>query len=354
MIGLIGWVVSIAWYLKIFIAYFVDNVPIRGYKTGYYLFFSYLMLICAYVYIVIFGLNLISLIVTGIIINSCIATADVSTDKHMVVYEQNNNCAGRLQSLQWISLGIAGLISSVGGAFIAKNFNNAINYRLAYGILIIVPTIILVYMLIGFKEERVSRVVSVKVSSMFGILKNKKFMFGLLFILCLNFCPGFGTALLIQMREVIHVDKMFLGYLGAMSTVLGVIGYIIYYKWATKFDIKQMLYFTIVFTALTNLCYLYIPTKEYIILYSVLFGAFSGVAFMTILSFFIHVIPKGSEAFAYALITSVSNFAVYGGGFIGGYIFDKYGYNINVIVSSACTLGCLLIIPYLKLRGEDN
>jgi len=65
------------------------------------------------------------------------------------------------------------------------------------------------------------------------------------------------------------------------------------------------------------------------------------------------VIPKGYEALAYALITSVNNFSAHGGNFFGGCIFDKWGYNTTVIVSSVCTLLCLLVIPHLKL-GNSN
>jgi len=350
IIGLISWVVAIAWYLKVIFAYFVDNVPIKQYKTKYYLFGSYILLLVSYLYIILFGLNLLSLIVTGIIINICIAFSDVATDRHMVIYERKYKCAGKVQSLQWTSLGIAGLIVALGGAVVAKYFPEHINYKVAYGLIAVVPIIMLLFLKHKFTERRTIKRKKINITRNLKILKDKKLIMGLLFIACLNFCPGFGTALMIKMREGLHVDKMFLGYLGAMGTVLGIVGYILYYKWAYKFPIKRLLYFMITFTAITNLFYLYIPNKWFIVGYNLLFGAFSGIAFMTLLAFFIHLIPAGSEAFCYALVTSVNNFAARGGNFIGGVLFDKFGYSTNVVLSSVFTLLCIFLIPKLKIN----
>ena len=183
---------------------------------------------------------------------------------------------------------------------------------------------------------------------MHNLLKDKKLQIGLLFIACLNFCPSFGYPLMIQMREILKIDKIFLGYLGAIGTVLGIIGYIIYYKWIYVFPTKKMLYFMVLFSAITNLFYLYIPNQWIILIYNILFGAFSGITFMIFLNFFIDIIPKGNEGLFYALITSVSNFTTKGGIYFGGIIYDYWGYSITVIFSAITTLLCLLIVPYLK------
>ena len=158
---------------------------------------------------------------------------------------------------------------------------------------------------------------------------------------------------MIKLRETMGVDKLFLGYLGAMGTILGIIGYIIYYKWAYKFPMKKLLYFMVAFAGITNLFYLYIPNQWFLVGYNLAFGAFGGITFMTLLAFFVTIIPAGSEGLFYALVTSVSNFTVRGGNYFGGLIYDKRGYNANVIISSGLTLLCLVFIPYLKI-GDKN
>lgn len=358
MIGLISWVVGIAWYMKIVFGYFIDNVSIKGKRTTYYLRGSYIGLLLAYLYIIFFGFNLTSLIITGIIINICIAFADVSVDREMVINEQKYKLKGRLQALQWTSLGIAGLVVALGGAWIAKYFPEHVNYKVAYGISGIIPIAMLIFLAKGFKEKiikttkRIHIIATLKAN--FKKIGNKRLLIGLLFIACLQFCPSFGTALMIKVREGLHVDKMFLGYLGAMGTVLGVIGYFIYYKWAYRLPMKNLLYFMVLFSALTNLFYLYLPNKWVLMSYNVAFGAFGGITFMTLLAFFVKIIPKGSEAFFYALVTSVSNFCARGGNFLGGVIYDNTNYATTVIVSSVFTLLCIFFIPYLIIEKEKK
>jgi len=67
----------------------------------------------------------------------------------------------------------------------------------------------------------------------------------------------------------------------------------------------------------------------------------------------VKILPTGSEALFYALVTSANNLASKIGSAIGGIIYDNFGYNTNVIIASICTSLCLFIIPHLKI-GEDN
>ena len=351
-IGMIGWVVSIAWYIKVLWGWLADRL--NNIKKSLLVCYSFMLLL--YVFIVVFGLNLLTLIVTGLLINLCIGFADTTVDRVMVQAEQKYNLKGRLQAVQWTALGLAGLVVALLGAWVAKYFPEHINYKVAYGIAGIIPIAMIVYLLFKYKENRL-RKPKKKKQGIFKSLSDSRFRIGLLFIICLNFCPSFGTALMIKLREGMGIDKMFLGYLGAMGTVLGIVGYIIYYKWAYKFPMKKLLYFMVAFSAATNLFYLYIPNQWFLVLYNLIFGAFGGITFMTLLAFFVKIIPAGNEGLFYALITSTHNFSARGGNWVGGVVYDSLGYNWNVVLSSALTLLCILFIPMLKidnLKGESN
>lgn len=347
-IGMISWITGLAWYIKVLWGWLADKIN----NTKRSLTICYSLMLLVYMGIIIFGLNLVTLIITGILINIFIGFADVNVDKQMVINEKKYNLRGRLQSVQWTALGICGLIVALGGASIAKYFPEHINYRVAYGLAGIIPVAMLIYLFTKYKEKK-SKKKPLKFKESLKKLKSKKLILGLCFIAFLQFCPSFGTALMIKAREVLHVDKMFLGYLGAIGTVLGVIGYIIYYKWCYKFSIKKLLYFMVIFTGLTNLCYLYIPNQWFLLVYNLVFGAFGGITFMALLAFFVKIIPNGSEAFFYAFVTSISNFCARSGNYFGGIIFDKFGYNVNVMVSSVLTLLCLVFIPFLQIKKEE-
>ena len=348
-IGLISWIVGIAWYIKILWGYIADKVQ----DTKKCLIISYLSMLGLYAFIIAFGLNLVTLIITGFLINICIGFADTNVDKQMVINEKKYKLKGRLQAIQWTALGVGGLIVALGGAYIAKYFPEHINYKIAYGLAGVIPICMLIYLFKFYKNAK-TKIKKYNFKTNLKKLKSPKLIIGLLFIACLNFCPSFGTALMIRCREIMGIDKLFLGYLGAMGTVLGIIGYLIYYKWAYKFPMKKLLYFMVAFAGITNLFYLYLPNQWFLVGYNLAFGAFGGITFMTLLAFFVTIIPIGSEGLFYALVTSVSNFTARGGNYFGGLIYDKIGYNANVIISSGLTLCCLFMIPFLKIGVKND
>jgi MFS family permease len=354
MIGLIGLITGLAWYIKPVWGFLIDYLPIKRYRAKYYLYLSYTCLILAYLYIIGVGLNFWSLIITGTLINCFIGINDVANDSQMVIYEQKYKMQGKLQAIQWTSLGVAGLVVALLGAKIAEVFPDHANYKVAYGIAMLLPLLTLWYLLVGYKEKPTSKKRLPK--DVFKDLKkacNPKLLICLLFVACFQLCPSFGTALMIKARESLGVEKMFIGYLGATGTVLGIVGYALYYWKFHKFPMKKLIYFMVIFTAMTNLFYLYIPNKWFLLTYNVAFGAFSGITFLTLLAFFASIVPKGSEGMIYAVVTSISNFCARGGSWIGGMIYDNYGYNANVLVSTALTLMCLFFIPKLKIGEPD-
>ena len=350
MLGLIGFFTGIAWYIKPLFGLIADYFGSKG-LSKFYLLFNTILIIIASLVVILIGFNFWTLLIILTLINCCIASNDVCNDKSMCILEKKHNLSGRIQAIQWISLGLAGLFVSVAGAYIANKLPEPYNYKVAYAIMILAPIALLIYLIKYYKPKTNKRK---KIKIQWKEFKNKEFIIGIVFIMFLRFSPSFGKALMIQMRENMQIGKMFIGYLGATGTVLGIIGYVIYYWKAYKIDFKKLLYFSITFSALTNLCYLFIPNKWAILSYSVIFGAFDGVCFLTILAFVAKIVPLGNEGFFYAVITSVNNLSARLGGVVGGLVFDNYGYFANVILASVTTLTCLFFVPYLKYKKENE
>lgn len=346
MLGLLAFITSLAWYIKPCFGYLADYFGSKK-KLKIYLMINTILIIVASLYIVLFGINIVTLIILFSLINLAIAGNDVSNDKEMVILEQKYNLSGRIQAIQWISLGIAGLVVALLGAYIAEKFPDVYNYRIAYAIAAVLPILLLIYLV---KYYNPSEIQKKKIKFNLKIFKNKEFILGILFIMFLRFSPSFGTALTIKMREYMGIDRMFLGYLGATGTVLGIIGYMLYYWKGYKFHLRKMLYFTVIFSALTNLCYLYLPNKWTILTYNVAFGAIDGMCFLAVMAFIAKIVPIGYEGISYAIVTSINNLSARLGGVVGGYIYDTIGYNWNVIIASLTTLFCLVFVPFLVIR----
>jgi MFS family permease len=327
-----------------FMALLLDYFPIKGYRTKYYLWMNCIGLVLSYLAMMIFGLHIWSYLLFGFLINFFISLNDICCDTTMVVYERKYNMSGKGVSVQWIALAMVGLFTSLMGSKLAESMN----YVLAYGICLILPLMFIFYLKFLHTED-IYKKKKFDFKSLSCHFKNKSFLMGLFFIACLQLSPSFGLGLMAEMRETMGVSKIFVGVLGSVGTIFGLVGYILFFKFGNKFDLKKLLIFSIIFSAITNLAYLYIPTQWHIMIYSIIFGAFSGVSFMAIMTFMTRIVPKGNEGVLYACVTALSNFCARGSGILSGMIYDNLGYNWCVILSSLFTIACLFIIPKLKL-----
>ena len=345
-IGWISFIIGLPWCIKIIWGYFSDRFPS---KIKSILIINYIIGILTYLYIIIFGLNIVSLTITGFLISLYISFSDTINDKQMCVEEQKGNLFGKIQALQWSSFGLVSVLVSIFGAMLASSFPTHLAYKIGYSIALILPILTLIYFFKYYKAPTECKAVSFQVFRQeLTLFKSPTFIIAILFIALLQLSPSFGTPLMIYARESLHVNKMFLGYLGATGEVLSLVGYLLYYRYCQKFDLFKMLQFMIICTVITNLFYLYIPNQWFLLGYNIAFGAFNGMSFLILLNFFVQLVPKNSEGFFYACLTGISNLCGNGSGVLGGYIYDHWGYSTTVIVASVTTACCLFIIPHLK------
>jgi predicted MFS family arabinose efflux permease len=348
-LGWIGFISGLPWCIKILYGFYSDRYPlqIKNLLIG-----NYILGVMTYLYIIIFGLTPISLTITGFVISWYVAFSDTINDKQMCVLEQKEQLQGASQAVQWSAFGAVSVLVSIFGAMLATAFPVALAIKIGYSIALSLPIITLIYFFKYYQAPTECKAVSFQAfKTELKLFKSRNFLTAILFIAFLMLSPSFGTPLMIYARETLHVNKMFLGYLGATGEVLSIVGYLIYYRYCQKFDLFKMLKFMIIGTVITNLFYLYIPNQWFLLGYNIAFGAFNGMSFLILLNFFVQLVPKNSEGFFYACLTGISNLCGNGSGVLGGYIYDHAGYSATVIVASLTTACCLFIIPFLK-RGD--
>ena len=350
-IALIGCITTIPWTIKPLWGMIVDTFPLGKKKTKYWLILNYAIIGILSLIIWQTGLNYWSLILTGFIFGCAFAFSDVAGDGFVCVLEKKFNLQGKLQAMSWFSLSVAGLVTALGGAWIAKHHD----YKLAFLLCALSPLIMIYFIWKKHNEPDVEpKKLNYAQLKEFGrVFFQKKLLIPMAFLFCYFLSPSFGTPLMVQMREVLNMDKMMIGILGSVGTVFGLLGYLLYFFKFHKFDMKKLLYFSVGFGAFSTLWYLHIPNQWWLLAYGVILGTVGAVSHLVILAYVAKITPKGYEAIVFAGLCSVLNLGSMGSGYLGGFLYDVIGFKVLVVISALFTLACLFFIPKLKL-GEQN
>jgi len=350
-IALVGMITTIPWIVKPLWGLIVDWFPIKQTKTKYWLIINYFIAILTCIYVVLTGLNQVTIVIVGLIIAYVFAFNDVAGDGLVCVLEKKYKLQGKLQAIAWFGLSLASLITGLLGAWVSKHQH----YKLAYFLAIIFPSIMIYFLVTKHREPKVSKkkIDKQELRDTFKVFLDKRLLFAMAFLFCFFLSPSFGTPLRVYMREVMGIDKMFIGVLGGIGTAFGMLGYLLYFFKIHKYNIKKLLYFSVLFSAFSSLWYLYLPNKWVLLGYSIILGTIGAISHLCILAYVAKITPKNHEGLVFAGICSVLNLGSMGSSYLGGILYDYVGYKPLVIITAIYTLVCLFFIPKLII-SKDN
>jgi len=325
-----------SWLVKPIIGYVIDNYFNKK-------VWIYISLFLDVVLSLVIGLNHLPLflLITMIFLNSNNgAFRDVAVDGIMCVEGKKYNATGRIQSIQWISINVALLLTGIGGGVLAEKWG----YKA--GFLALIPVYILVAIPTIFYKEEDS--VKIKLSStlfqdMKKLFGDKKILIVGLFIFLYKYSPSFGTPLFFIQRDTFKWGKVWIGALGTISTVFGIIGSVLYYKFSQKVNFKKWLFFSVLLGAVTTLSYLYY-TPVTAVIYDVIYSLMGMFIFLMIMDFMARHSVKGLEATSFALLCSVSNLALVSSNLSGAFLLPRIGLNWLIIISAVTSFLCLPLI----------
>lgn len=324
-----------AWLIKPLIGYLIDNF----FSKKVWIFLALIFDIALILIIGIFKFPLFLLVAILILTSANAAFRDVSVDGIMCVEGKKFNATGKIQSIQWISISVSGLITGIGGGYIAQKWGYQIGY------LCLIPF----YLLTGFaahlyKEERnQNKTRSVLSSDLKKLFTNKQLLLVGLFIFLYKYSPSFGTPLWFIQRDTFKWGKLWIGALGTISTVFEITGAILYYKFSQRINLKKWLFASVVLGAITTLSYLYY-TPITAVIYSVFYSFIGMFIYIMVLDFMAQRTMPGFEATSFALLCSVSNLALVASNLSGAYLLPVVGLNWLIIISSVTSFLCLFFI----------
>ena len=343
--------ITIPWIIKPVWGFFIDNW--LSHKK--WIILSSLLSICTCLF---FGLSPILtiplIILLGISGNIGTAFRDISADALMCVQGKETNDCGNIQALQWTSITIASIIVGLVGGWIADHST----YKLAF--LCLAPIYLIIILIVSQYKEAEPQIFYnssvdfhkpffTKLLSYKEVFTNKRFLWACLFIFLYNYSPGFGTPLMFIERDKFLWTGTFMGFLGAITSAVSIIGSIIYFKIGKKINIKKWLIGSVIFGSLTTLSYLYF-TPISAVIYGLLYSTIGMFIFLIIMGFMAEQTITGKEAVSFAALCSVNNLASTCSTVSGAWLYPRIGLQPLIIVSSLTSFICLLFINKLEVK----
>ena len=329
-----------AWLIKPIIGYIIDNFL----SKKVWIFIAIALDIA---FVILLGLLKMPLwmIMVFLVLNSTNAAfRDVSVDGIMCVEGKKAKITGKIQSVQWISINVAAMLVGVGGGYIAEKWD----YRMAF--LCLIPFyLICAFTAHMYKEEVRDERYKYLFKDLKRLFTNKELLFVALFIFLYKYSPSFGTPLFFMQRDVFNWDKIWIGWLGTISTIFGIIGSIIYYKISQKIKIKKWLFWSVILGAFTTLSYLYY-TPVTAIIYDIVYSLMGMFIFIMIMDFMARESVEGFEAISFAFLCSISNLALITSNISGAALLPLIGLKWLIIISSLTSFLCLPLINKIGLK----
>ena len=306
------------------------------------------------------------------------AIRDVGVDGIMCVEGKETDTCDKIQSIQWISITVAGIISSLVGGYIADHYS----YKLAF--LWLIPVYLLVIFIVlrykttvqksstndcvnckfclectetlrpcgAFQPRKVANIFDT-ICSYKELFMDKKFLLVCLFIFLYNYSPSFGTPLMFIQRDHWKWSGTWMGVLGAISSIFEILGALIFYRICKKIDYKKWLKISVLIGACTTLCYLYY-TPVTCVIYDILFAISGMFVLLMLLSLMAKSTLTGKEATSFALLCSINNLAGTCSTLSGAYLYPKLGLTWLILLSAGTSFICLPIIKRLEIKNEDK
>jgi len=325
-----------AWLVKPLIGYVID----KFFSKRIWIFIALALDIILVLLIGILSLPII-LLVTILIINSTDAAfRDVAVDGIMCVEGKIYNATGKIQSIQWLSISVAGILTGIGGGYIAQKWG----YQAAF--LCLIPVYILVGITAYFyseeknTEDRPARRLALDLKKIFA---DKKLIVVALFIFLYKYSPSFGTPLFFIQRDEFKWGKIWIGGLGTISTIFAIVGSLLYYRFSQRINIKKWLYFSVFLGAVTTLSYLYYRPYTAVI-YDVVYSLVGMFIFLMVMDFMARNTLRGLEATSFALLCSMSNLALVASNLSGAFLLPRIGLKWLIVLSSLTSFLCLPLI----------
>lgn len=350
-------ILTIPWTLKPLYGLLSDFVPLAGYRRKSWLLLANLLAALGFLWLT--GLTAPATIVTALLLTAFgTAASDVIIDALMVENGRDTGLTATFQSVQWLWISAASIVSALLGGFLAETLAPGTALHVAAAMTLLAPFAVMVASAFVIREERRPvNVVEMKATarSLFAALRSRTLLAVLAFLAFWNFSPSFGTPWYYHQTDVLLFSQSFIGTLGAVASVGSVAGALLYWRVISHWPLRRQIVAGIWTGAIGTLLYLLLLkpmayTHVLALAIDLTLGVAGMVALLASLTLAAKSCPPRAEGFAFAALMGVINGVSQIGAIIGARLYtnvlDKNMAPL-IVVSAAFTLACLLLLPAL-------
>jgi MFS family permease len=446
-LGILSALPTISWSIKPIYGFLTDLVPIRGYRRRPYLHIMPLITILSWLWIWKFSDSFISFAIPIMIANVGMGFTDVICDG-LVVQQSDEKTAGRYQSICWGALTVGAIITSfLSGMLLGRNIvgirgmflitalmpvitfilsffvkeqritdrselkvHNAISPKYIYmSVVAFVLTILLLWPREGQNLDLLPLWILIVWFVWFALyfrhlikikIIGKSIIVAAIFVFLWRFTPSFGAPWQDYFLNKVGIDQETYGYFGVVGNIGWLIGSVLFAKWLDKKDLKKVLFWTILISALLGLSQLGLTDENlanaigssaiiktiggivafpvYLIAHGRDFGTYlmtyKGIVYLNfVLEFFLGILymmsfvallkfvalntPKNLEGTNFAVMASIMNFGLVFGYASGGFIYEHIqngfiglgGLQWTVLLGAVTSLIALVVLPWIRV-----
>jgi MFS family permease len=277
-----------------------------------------------------------------------LAFVDVLTDAIMVENGKPRGLTGAFQSVQWAAISVATLAVGVLGGYLAHTRSLRIAFVLAASF----PLISYV-MVQAFLREPPSRfdraALRESLSAIREAATRREAWIVAGFIFFANFNPLFGPSFLYYQTDVLQFDQRFIGTLGSVTAVGGIVGALIYAPLSRRTPLRRLILGTIAGGAVGTVAYLGYRGPVSAITIDAAYGVLAMLMQLALLDLAAKSCPPRAEGTFFALITSVYNGSIQLSTNAGGRLYDGLGFAPLVVISGVMTALAWLLVPLVRI-----
>src|SRR5437867_3713625 len=233
-----------------------------------------------------------------------LAFTDVLVDAMMVENGRPRGLTGAFQSVQWACITVASVLVGVVGGRLAESRS----LRAAFLLAACFPMISMLMGLLVVREPRTSfdrEAFRETLGAIREALAHRDMWLVACFILFWTFSPSFGPAFLYYQTDTLGFSQQFIGTLGSLSAIAGVVGATIYAPISRRFPLKRIVNAVIGLGVAGTLAYLLYRGAASALVIDTVFGCVGMITQLALLDLAAKSCPKRFEATCIALLMSL-------------------------------------------------